>query len=67
MTEKGIESDAEVQSFVQAVHEKFGSEIPRATTVAVTKHRHSIHSVIGLAAPMKMIIQEVSELIAMKY
>jgi len=34
MTERGIEGSTEVQDFIKTVHEKFGSQIPRATTVA---------------------------------
>lgn len=34
MTERGIQNNAEVQDFIKTVHEKFGSQIPRATTVA---------------------------------
>ena len=65
MTERGIESDAEVQDFVKAVHEKFGSEIPRATTVArkIKKENLKNKSVYGIKYGTSLGQQNVSILI----
>jgi hypothetical protein len=65
MTEKGIEQDAEVQSFVKAVHEMFGSEIPRATTVArkIRKTPLKNKSVYGVKYGSRLGQQNVSILI----
>ena len=65
MTEKGIESDSEVQDFVRAVHERFGSEIPRATTVARKIRRAALKnkSVYGIKYGSSLGQQNVSILI----
>ena len=65
MTEAGIKNNPEVQDFVKTVHEKYGSVIPRATTVArkIKSSKLKMMSVYGVKYRSALGQQNVSMLI----